>query len=40
VRCSVPSSPRHGVPHFRVFGRTGMGSVTVRRRYRFAGYRF
>lgn len=40
VRCSVPSLPRPGVPHFRVHGRSGMGSVTVRRRYRFAGRYF
>lgn len=40
VKCGVPSLPRPGVPHFRVHGRTGMGSVTVRRRYRFAGRHF
>lgn len=40
VKCSVPSIPRPGVPHFRVHGRAGMGSVTVRRRYRFAGHHF
>lgn len=40
VKCSVPSLPRPGVPHFRVHGRSGMGSVTVRRRYRFAGRYF
>lgn len=40
VKCHVPSTPRAGTPHFRVFGRAGMGSVTVRRRYRFAGHYF
>lgn len=40
VRCSVPSAPRAGVVHFRVHGRAGMGSVRVRRRYRFAGRYF
>jgi hypothetical protein len=37
VKSSVPSRPRPGSPHFVVHGRTAMGSVTVRRRYRFAG---
>lgn len=37
VKSSVPSVPRPGVPHFVVHGRAGMGSVTVRRRYRIAG---
>lgn len=36
----VPSMPLAGVPHFRVHGRAGMGSVTVRRRYHIAGYSF
>jgi hypothetical protein len=40
VKCSVPSVRRPGVPHFVVHGRAGMGSVTVRRRYRFAGHFF
>jgi hypothetical protein len=40
VKCSVPSVRRPGVPHFVVHGRAGMGSVTVRRRYRFAGHYF
>lgn len=40
VKSSVPSARRAGVPHFVVHGRAGMGSVTVRRRYTFAGRRF
>jgi hypothetical protein len=40
VKSSVPSVRRPGVPHFVVHGRAGMGSVTVRRRYRFAGHYF
>lgn len=40
VKSSVPSIRRPGVPHFVVHGRAGMGSVTVRRRYRFAGHYF
>jgi Domain of unknown function (DUF1707) len=40
VKSSVPSVPRPGVPHFVVHGRAGMGSVTVRRRYRIAGHSF
>jgi hypothetical protein len=40
VKSSVPSLQRPGVPHFVVHGRAGMGSVTVRRRYRFAGHYF
>lgn len=40
VRSSVPSRPRPGSPHFVVHGRIGMGSVRVRRRYRFAGRSF
>ena len=40
VKSSVPSLRRPGVPHFVVHGRAGMGSVTVRRRYRFAGHYF
>jgi hypothetical protein len=40
VRSKVPSGPRPGAPHFVVHGHSGMGSVTVRRRYRFAGYYF
>ncbi|GAA5127033.1 DUF1707 SHOCT-like domain-containing protein [Pseudonocardia adelaidensis] len=40
VKSSVPSVPRPGVLHFVVHGRAGMGSVTVRRRYRIAGRYF
>ena len=40
VRSKVASSPVPGHPHFRVHGRTAMGSVTVRYRYRVAGHRF
>jgi hypothetical protein len=40
VKSSVPSVRRPGVPHFVVHGRAGMGSVTVRRRYRIAGHYF
>ncbi|MGH3587041.1 MAG: DUF1707 SHOCT-like domain-containing protein [Pseudonocardia sp.] len=40
VKSSVPSVQRPGVPHFVVHGRAGMGSVTVRRRYRIAGHYF
>lgn len=40
VNCGLPSVQRVGVPHFVVHGRAGMGSVTVRRRYHFAGYHF
>ena len=40
VRSTVASSPVPGRPHFRVHGRTAMGSVTVRYRYRVAGHRF
>lgn len=40
VKSSVPSIRRPGVPHFVVHGRAGMGSVTVRRRYRLAGHYF
>ena len=40
VKSKVPSAPRPGSPHFVVHGRTAMGSVTVRRRYRFASYFF
>ena len=36
VRSKVPSRPRPGSPHFVVHGRTAMGSVTIRRRYRIA----
>jgi hypothetical protein len=40
VRSKVASSPVPGRPHFRVHGRSAMGSVTVRYRYRVAGHRF
>ncbi|MGH3615718.1 MAG: DUF1707 SHOCT-like domain-containing protein [Pseudonocardia sp.] len=40
IKSSVPSIRRAGIPHFVVHGRCGMGSVRVRRRYRFAGHRF
>ncbi|WP_297647943.1 DUF1707 domain-containing protein [Pseudonocardia sp.] len=40
VRSKVPSRPRAGSPHFVVHGRTTMGSVTIRRRYRLGGYSF
>lgn len=34
VKSKMPSRPRAGVPHFVVTGRAGMGSVTVRKRFR------
>ena len=40
VRSRVASSPVPGRPHFRVHGRSAMGSVMVRYRYRLAGHRF
>lgn len=40
VKSSVPSVQRPGVPHFVVHGRARMGSITVRRRYQFAGRHF
>jgi hypothetical protein len=40
VRSKVPSLPVAGRPHFRVHGRSAVGSVTVRHRFRFAGYRW
>jgi len=40
VRSKVSSTPAPGRPHFRVHGRSAMGSVTVRYRYRVAGHRF
>jgi hypothetical protein len=40
VRSKVASTPVPGRPHFRVHGRSAMGSVTVRYRYRVAGHRF
>ncbi|GAA1074364.1 DUF1707 domain-containing protein [Pseudonocardia alni] len=40
VRSKMPSRAVHGRPHFRVYGRTAAGSVTVRTRYTFAGRHF
>ncbi len=40
VRSKVGSRPSHGHPHFRIYGRSSMGSVTVRRRFTFAGRHF
>ena len=40
VRSKVSATPLPGRPHFRVHGRSAMGSVTVRYRYRLAGHRF
>ncbi len=40
VRSKVASTSVPGRPHFRVHGRSAMGSVTVRYRYRVAGHRF
>ena len=40
VRSKVASTPVPGRPHFRVHGRSAMGSVMVRYRYRVAGHRF
>ncbi len=40
VTSKVPSVRRPGSPHFVVHGKTVMGSLTVRRRYRFGGYYF
>ncbi|ANY06611.1 DUF1707 SHOCT-like domain-containing protein [Pseudonocardia sp. HH130630-07] len=40
VRSKVPARAVHGRPHFRVYGRTAAGSVTVRSRYAFAGRSF
>jgi hypothetical protein len=40
VKSNVPSRPRAGVPHFVVHGRTGMGTITVRRRYKLGNLRF
>ena len=39
ARARVPAGPRAGVPHFRVHGTAGMGSVVVRHRRRFGGFR-
>jgi hypothetical protein len=40
VRSKVPARAVHGRPHFRIYGRTSAGSVTVRTRYTFAGRHF
>jgi hypothetical protein len=40
VRSRVASMPVPGRPHFRVHGRSVMGSVVVRHRFRFAGHRW
>ena len=40
VRSRVASMPVPGRPHFRVHGRSLMGSVIVRHRFRFAGHRW
>jgi Domain of unknown function (DUF1707) len=40
VHSKVPSVPVAGRPHFVVHGKSAMGSVTVRHRYRLAGYRW
>jgi Domain of unknown function (DUF1707) len=37
VKSKLPSTPRAGVPHFIVTGRASMGSVTVRKRFRWGG---
>ena len=34
VKSKLPSAPRPGAPHFVISGRAGMGSVVVRRRFR------
>ena len=40
VQSKVPSVPVPGRPHFVVHGKSAMGSVLVRHRYRLAGYRW
>ncbi|MCE3550380.1 DUF1707 domain-containing protein [Pseudonocardia sp. RS11V-5] len=40
IRSKVSAAARRGAPHFRVYGRAGMGSVIVRRRYRLGNYSF
>jgi len=40
VRSKVASRPVEGHPHFRIHGRSAMGSVMVRYRYRVVGHRF
>jgi hypothetical protein len=38
VKCKLPSVPRPPAPHFVVTGRASMGSVTVRRRFRWGAH--
>ncbi|MEU0284047.1 hypothetical protein, partial [Streptomyces sp. NPDC006195] len=38
VKCKLPSTPKPPAPHIVVTGRAGMGSVTVRRRFRWGGH--
>lgn len=40
VKSKVPSRPREGAPHFVVHGRSGMGTIVVRRRYSLGGFSF
>lgn len=40
VKSKVPSRPHEGAPHFVVHGRSGMGTVVVRRRYSLGGFTF
>lgn len=40
LKNKVPGPPRSGAVHFVVHGRSGVGSVTVRRRFRIAGRHF
>lgn len=40
VRSKMPARAVHGRPHFRIYGHTTAGSVTVRTRYTFAGRHF
>jgi hypothetical protein len=40
IRSKVPSRQRAGAPHFVVHGRTGMGTLVVRRRYQLGNLRF
>jgi len=37
VKSRLPSAPRAGAPHFVVTGRASMGSVVVRKRFRWGG---
>lgn len=40
IRSKVPGRAVQGRPHFRIYGRTSAGSVTVRHRFTFAGRHF